>query len=712
MAKAKRDKKAINNEPDAIFASINGKIQDSISDSTQWATKQNTWHKLRMRIKKEKTFPFVGSSNIRIPTAETKIRKIKAALHNSIFGIRPVVQVIPSPSGSMDVARKIEKFLDHLIVDKMKLNMKSVIALDQSLEKGFELFKPYWKYETMNRIEEFGLEDMSQEEAIAFFSPETPVEMLVTHLVEKLEVDTHERVVEENQKAVEKAIAELKSGKESVKITLVDVLCDYPDVALCSPERVYVPSDSGYDPQECSFLVHEFFLPLRTLKMNVYGKGWDESAVNEISSKKGIDTQKLTDITKDQREGISRLNNPSELVKVWEFYGWEDINGDGEEEKCLVTLAPEFAKTLRKITLPYDNGLFPFVKLFWELTDDRWFAHRGIVEIIEDLIKEIDIQHMQKLDNQTIRNAPMFVYRAGMVNPNLVQFIPNQGIPVHGMNPLSDTLNILNNSNSNVEFSYEKEEQILEGKVQELIGQVDFTLQSQINRRQPRTLGEVELQSQNQQMVFSLDASLCKDAFEKVFNWVWDLWSQFGQDVYEFAYFGKEGWEKIRMTREETQGKWTITVRGNDQNTNPQVRLQKANMIMQMSSNPVALQTGVVTPIHLAEAYKRAYQELDVPNWEMLFDQQPKPQQAPQEPLIVPKFADLEEGEQAQILPQFGIQPDIASMQLKKQQELSELQHEQQYGEKELQLKEAELYARSQERESKRQETAANRKNS
>jgi hypothetical protein len=411
MAKAKKDKKAIGNEPDAIFASINGKIQDSIADSSQWGVKQNTWHKLRMRIKKEKTFPFVGSSNIRIPTAETKVRKIKAALHNSIFGIRPVVQVIPSPSGSMDTARKIEKFLDHMIIDKMKLNMKSVIALDQSLEKGFELFKPYWKYETMNRIEEFSIKDLSQDEAIAFFHPETPAEMLVTHLFEKLEVDTHERVVEDNQKAIEDAILSLKSGKESVKITLVDVLCDYPDVALCSPERVYVPSDSGYDPQECSFLVHEFFLPLRTLKMNVYGKGWDESAVEEISSKKGIDTQKQTDITKDQREGISRLNNPSELVKIWEFYGWEDINGDGEEEKALITLAPEFSKTLRKITLPYDHGQFPFVKLFWELTDDRWFSHRGIVEIIEDLIKEIDIQHMQKLDNQTIRNAPMFVYR-------------------------------------------------------------------------------------------------------------------------------------------------------------------------------------------------------------------------------------------------------------------------------------------------------------
>ena len=42
-----------------------------------------------------------------------------------------------------------------------------------------------------------------------------------------------------------------------------------------------------------------------------------------------------------------------------------------------------------------------FVKFFYELTTDRWFAHRGIVEIAEDLIKEVDIQHNMKIDYQS-----------------------------------------------------------------------------------------------------------------------------------------------------------------------------------------------------------------------------------------------------------------------------------------------------------------------
>jgi len=76
--------------------------------------------------------------------------------------------------------------------------------------------------------------------------------------------------------------------------------------------------------------------------------------------------------------------------------------------------------------------------------------------------------------------------------------------------------------------------------------------------------------------------------------------------------------KKIKLTREETQGKYVITVRGNDQNTNPQVKMQKAQQIMMGTQNQLAIQMGVISPIHVANAYKRFYQMLDVPNWEEL----------------------------------------------------------------------------------------------
>ena len=155
-------KKAKVNDDDC-FSHINKLAQQSIAETTAWESSQEKWYKLRMRIKKAKTTPFVGCSNIRMPTAETKIRKLKAALYNVIFGIRPVVQVTPSPSGNWQTARKIEKFIDHLVWNIMKLPMKAIHAIDQELEKGFFLIKPYFRLEITDRVEKISLNVLAVE---------------------------------------------------------------------------------------------------------------------------------------------------------------------------------------------------------------------------------------------------------------------------------------------------------------------------------------------------------------------------------------------------------------------------------------------------------------------------------------------------------------------------------------------------------------------
>lgn len=679
VIEAKKEKPATHNTgaDDKIIKDIDGMIEESISQTGTWADNQSKWHKLRMRIKKVKTFPFVNCSNIRIPTAEIKLRKLKAALFNTIFGIRPIVQVVPSPSGNEGVARKIEKFLDHLIMDVIKLQKKAIIAIDQELEKGFYLLKPYWKTEIIKRIEKFNLDDLTTQEALQLYASTTTPEQVRQAVIERTEVDLSEKVAVENNAEVDRLVKEVMSGKDNITMTLQDVICDYPDVALADPERIYVPSDAGVEPQDCQFIVHEFFLPLNQVKKNSELKGWNKLTIEDIEDLKDVDIDSTVDLDANTREGIERINNPSNLVMIWEFYGWYDLNDDGVDEKCVITIAPDFNKVLRKITLPFNNGKFPFIKLAYEYTSDRWFSHRGIPEILEDIIKEIDTQHMQKIDNQTIRNAPMFTYRAGLVNPNLVKFIPGQGIPVQGMNPINDTLTILNNSNPNTEFSYEREQMALETKIEELIGQVDFTLQSMINKRQPRTLGEVQMQQQNMQMVFSLDASMHTEAFTDLFNFIWDLWCQYGSDEYEFAYFGKQGWEKIKLNREEVQGHYKITVRGNDQNTNPQVRMQKAQMVMMASTNPVALQTGVIKPHHLAEAYDLLYKELDIPEYQrlhedaqVLFQQYQQQQQTPPPPPVKLQMKEMSDNEQAQVLSKYGIQPDVIGRAVQRRAEL------------------------------------------
>lgn len=686
VSKSKADNPELNEnvkwKPDDFFVEIERRITDAENECSTWRTNQDKWHRMRMCIKKTKTFPFTGCANLRLPTVETKLRKAKSAIVKVIFGQRPIVQAIPTPAGNLQTASKIEKWVDHLIMDIMAIKRKAIIAIDQSMEKGMELMKPYWRTDITTRIEEYSLKDIDLQEAMWIFDPATPPEAITKELAMRLEVDMNPLVAEDNEKELRKVMNELLeakhvfNGTDKIKCTLKDVQYNYPDTALASPEFVYVPADSKAFPQDCRMITHEFLLPYDEVRRNVELKNWSAEAVNNIEAAKTQDIFETTEYTKRIREGLDCLKNNSGMVKIWETYMYYDLNGDGFQEKCVFTFAPDFGQTFRKITLPYDNGKFPFVKFVNELTDDRWYSHRGIPEMIADLVREIDTVHNQKTDSMSLRNAPMISYRAGVVNPNLIKFAPAQAIPRHD----PDDILMVNNTNLNSDFSYEKEQMILESKIEELVGQVDFSLQSMINRRQPRTAFEVSQQQSSMQTVFSLDVDLYTEAFSELFNMIWDLWCQYGSDQEEFSYFGENGWEQIRLSREEVQGKYKLILRGNDQNFNPQVRQERANQIMMATLNPVALQMGVVQPQNVYNSYKKFYQTLDVPNWQdFITDPQMLQQMNPPKPPPPPvkmTMDDMTPAEKAQVKGAYGIQPDIQGMYIKDQEDKAEKAHD------------------------------------
>ena len=639
--------------------------EESEGRTSEWENKQDKWHRLRMRIKKNKSFPFKGCSNIRMPTLDTKIRKQKASLLNVVFGIRPVVQVVPEDAYGeqqtqvpWEAARKVEKFLDKCIMEKINMRNKGNIIIDRSLEKGFYVVKPYFRYESITRVEFFNVKDLTMEEAGMLFSAPT-IDMMKMVIADIIDIDTHESVRINNMKAIDKILIGLLEGKDNIRYEIKDVTYNAPDVAFCQPERLYVPTTAGYDPQSCEYIIHEFFLPYTQVQYNVETKGWDIDGLRRIEDFRATNLDdKQLDVTKETREGIQRLQSTTQqLVRIYECYCWYDINGDGVKEKCIITTAPDFGAELRKVTLPYHSGKFPFVKFFYELTDDRWFSHRGIPEVCEDIVKEIDIQHMQKIDYGTLANSPMFLYRAGMVSEDTNQFIFGQGIPVGGMNAMDDVFKPVHLQNPNIPISYEREEMILETKLEELIGQPDYSLQSMINRREPRTLGEVSLQQQNMQTTFQMDSGLYTEQFTELFNWIWELLVQYGDDEYIFNYTLPNGQiENLRLTREEIQGNYKIRVRGNDTNTNPIVRQQKSQFIL--SDTYQALQMGLVSPVAAQNARKRAFENIDVEDYEE-FMIPPEPTPPPPTENIKLDGDDLTPLEIAQLVKQNGIQPDM-----------------------------------------------------
>jgi hypothetical protein len=213
----KKSKKSKGSKDEAIISFLKENLKDSIKNTGEYSVKQERFYRLRMRMRdKKKTYPFDGASDLRQPTADIKIRKAKAAVHNLIFGVRPVVQAIHGPGGTPEKAHKIEKFLDHLIMDVMKASNKCLIAIDQTFEKGMYFIKPYWKTESTTRLEVLNATDFSVEEITMMVDPEVPDEMKIEALKAQLEVDMSDRVANDNDEALEGILEKIKNGDTEI----------------------------------------------------------------------------------------------------------------------------------------------------------------------------------------------------------------------------------------------------------------------------------------------------------------------------------------------------------------------------------------------------------------------------------------------------------------------------------------------------------------
>lgn len=632
-------------------------IQQDLNDTAIWRDKQDQWNKQRMRVKKKKVFPYDGCSNLKMPTDERHIRKKKAKIANRIFGIRPIVQVVPPPGGNTQQANKIEKFLDHLIMDVMGFYPKALMWIDKMLECGFSIAKPYWRIDTTKRTETFGLDDMTVEEAALVFSHGTDPDMIKKEIISRLDVDMDDTIADENEAAIEDAIVKLYGGADEVTIELQDIIYNAPDVSVPDTTRIIVPSESPLNPQDAERICHDMVMSFRRF-LSKSGSGWKN--IDHVTGLlvRSMEPNFPEELTKDFREGITRYRTTGQ-IRIQEIQCWEKLNPeDAAPRKCVITIAPEFHVLLRRISLDALDGKFRFARINNEITDDRWFSPRGIPEIISDIVREIDTQKNQRIDSQTARNAPMWMYRVGVVNPN-IKLRPNKGIAVPAGMPFEQAFSMVNNTNLNAEFSYKDELQQLNAETEELLGEINFTLQSQINKRQPRTGTEVQAQMQNMMPMVNIEGDMVCYGFSELFQMIFADWCQYGPDDYEFQYFGPDAqgkFETIKIKKEMLQGH-IIQIRGNDANTNPSTRIEKAQHILGSVMDPISLQMGITTPVNVYNAKREFYMQLGVnPD---LYVSPPQPPGPPPLPKIDLKMENLTPKEAIQVKGRMGIQPDI-----------------------------------------------------
>lgn len=551
-------------------------VEEDVSDRLPWERAVDRLDKLRYGIRSKKFHPWPGCANYSIPLIDTDITKIKPA-YVGLARVTPIV--IYEPVGPEDVegARIKEKLFDWRMRHKVNFFREYSYGIDQVLgAPGMTVFRIIWKFSTRSYLEVLDLSDLDEQVLGALYDPRVDDVVLGKIIEEELGIDV---TFDENVKAIDKAVKEFREGKSKFELNLLEVSADTVEVTACHPkDDITVPKGTKHI-NDARRIDYKFWVPKNDIKIAIRDGKYENYDDSDIDSwcKSG------------EQEGYD-----DDMVLLHETCCWKDINNDGIEERCITTwpdTSPE--SVLRFIELPYDHGRWPYVQVKRELTENSFYATRGIPYLDEDFQVGISTAVNQAIDNGTLLNAPERVARKNVLsNPQNRRYIPGELTEING-SPSDYETRVLTNPSQPILF---QQAQFLKSFANDRLGNQTAGLSSSTELPGQGVGGKKTAREIEAQMAFideaqSLDLLVFQDQMREVYEQIDALFDQYGPDEEEIVISGAP----MKVTRYEIQGKMHMIPNGRLDNSNPNLRLKKTMMAYQVGNqNPYIKQDKLV----------------------------------------------------------------------------------------------------------------------
>ena len=574
---------------------ISHETEADIMARSDFDLKSSQWYRRRYQLEDQNpTYPFVGSSNITMPLIDLQIDKAKPPLMN-LYAIDPIVSFKPQVPAQADAALSAEHVMQWLLTTRMECfedNME--IGIDHMKQYGFVVFKTIYEYESAIVTETVTQAQLSEEDrqivaealTLRVQNPEAAEEVdqqLSLYVKTKFGLDPEDDV---DRKAMQQILDFFSSSKDSITIKRNVVGKHQPYVYPVEPQFLYVQRgaktiESAERVTEIKFMT-ENDLRIRG-KNNFYDPKEVERAIRELEDKPNTGDQttmaQTLNVERSRREGVTlESTEHDDMIQVNETFCMYDIDGDGIKERCLLIWQPDTKAVFQFVEHPYAHGQWPLVQIKNELTGDRYLDARGIPEILDHIDREITQNHRAKVNRMMIANSPTFKYRLGSnLNPNNINWIPGQFYPVMNMDDFEPV------TMPNLDFSFDKEEAVLNTWVERRLGSVEAALTNPEQISEARTRAEIEAVSAIGQQSLSLSIRRWQRGMKKVYKQIWDLWMQYGPEEV-FITMGP-GLQKI--TKHQISGDMDIVPMGTIGNSNPAQEQSQAIQMFQFLSGLV-----------------------------------------------------------------------------------------------------------------------------
>lgn len=565
---------------------VYSEVKSAIKKREYWHTKMHEFYKRRYGIRAEKTFPWPNCSNITIPLIDSRIRSLKPVYLNAVFAVSPMVTIEVHAGEDPEKARRVEAFYEWLVYSRMTNTRKKIAhLLDSMVVYGFGVMKAAWRYETERVHRALEIKSLDAELLrVGADRDSVPSEVIEQAAITQLGLNPE---YESDRKAIASVVSQWKSGAKIIEVSVQKVTYDAPDWMPIAPWDVVVPWDSPDDVDRLPWITHIVRLtPQEVLDLAESGRYDKEPAKRAADSMSNRTTSQEAMLSvfeqyRVQREGLlgSNVSKPT-LVEIWEIYFWHDLNGDGLMERCVMDVAAETGDVLKVRQFPYEHAQWPFAKFNLEETEDRWYAPRGITEMLWDLNEEINATHNMWLDRQTMQNAMSFKYRDGSIkNPSNIRPKPGHGIPVKRMEDF-EMLNV-----QVLDFTYDNQERVLRAWADEYTGNPGLAFNNVVNRVERRTATEVGEISQSSDRIASADVLQFQESMRRLHWQTLRLWTQYGDDYVEIRLDRQKS--SIRVSKADLDGRFDLVPSGRLEHSDPRARSQKLLNDIAMASSPM-----------------------------------------------------------------------------------------------------------------------------
>lgn len=271
------------------------------------------------------------------------------------------------------------------------------------------------------------------------------------------------------------------------------------------------------------------------------------------------------------QEGITYTQNPNAII-VWEH--WHKT-GAGN---VIYTYSPQSPTT--PLRSPYGNPYktqgkpsVPFFKFQMEVTDEGWYAPRGLAELLAPIEQYLTKLWNEKADAMTFANRPLYTGDKEIVNTANYRWAPGEYIPG----------NIRGVQQGKPPFSFDEEINFANQIGEQQSQSPDFGISNTTpgkGGKDPRTATEIDQIGALQQAGISDSGMIFREDLLPMYKHDWGMICQFKQR--DFSYYAAG--ETNTLPEQALHDQYLIQPDGSPDGWNRQARFQKSLALAQATA--------------------------------------------------------------------------------------------------------------------------------